>query len=163
MAKSTSGVLERLLGILEEAKVSKIPEDRLNRCLKSIISKVDPLTKGYRILNCLLFQIYPVLFLLSLLGYPLFKLLDGSPCLIAEVTPFGEAMIPVMNCRYVMNMTVAHNILLYSLHSFIYTGCAKEYQVPYASEICQEKTLFTVMHMVQSPLLWRELLMVGQQ
>ena len=97
MAKNE--VLGRLLGILEEAKDSTIPDDRLKKCLKSMISTVDPLTKGYRILNCLLFQIYPVLFLFSLLGYPLFKLLDGSPCLITEVTPFGEAMIPVMNCR----------------------------------------------------------------
>ena len=99
MAASEKEVFMRLLGILEKAKYAQISEDQMNKCFESTIKTDDPLAKGYRILNCLLFQVYPLFFLISLLGYPLFKLIEGSPCMITEVTPFGEAMIPVMNCR----------------------------------------------------------------
>ena len=92
-------VITRLSSILEDAKSAGISEDQLKKCLESTTEVYDPLKKGCRILNCLVFQVYPVLFLLALLGYPLFKLIQGSPCLITEVTPLGEAMIPVMNCR----------------------------------------------------------------
>ena len=100
MAELEKEVVTQLFTILEEAKSAGISEDRIKKCLKST-SEVDddPVKKGWRILNCLVFQIYPLFFLVALFGYPLFKLFQGSPCLITEVTPLGEAMIPVMNCK----------------------------------------------------------------
>ena len=89
----------RLLSILEEAKTAGISEHDIRKCLKLTTEVDDPVKKGCRILNYLVFQIYPLFFLVSLFGYPLFKLFEGSPCLVAEVTPLGEAMIPVMNCK----------------------------------------------------------------
>ena len=99
MAASKEEVVTRISSVLEEAKYAQISEDQLRKCLKSTTEINRSLKIGYRILNCLVFQIYPVMFLLALLGYPLVKLFQGSPCLITEITPLGEAMIPVMNCR----------------------------------------------------------------
>ena len=99
MEKHKKEVVTQLFTILEEAKSAGISEDRIRKCLKSTSVDDDPVKKGWRILNCLVFQIYPLFFLVALFGYPLFKLFQGSPCLITEVTPLGEAMIPVMNCK----------------------------------------------------------------
>ena len=100
MAEREKEVTTQLFTILEEARSAGISEDRIRECLKST-SEVDedPVKKGCRLLNCLVFQIYPLFFLVALFGYPIFKLIQGSPCLVTEVTPLGEAMIPVMNCK----------------------------------------------------------------
>ena len=92
-------IITQLSSILEEAKSAGISEDQIRKYLKSTAEVDDPVKKGCRILNCLVFQIYPLLFLIALFGYPLFKLFQGSPCLITEITPLGEAMIPMMNCK----------------------------------------------------------------
>lgn len=99
MAGLEKEIVSQLSAILEEAKSAGISEDRIRECLKSTSEANDPVKKGCRILNCLVFQIYPLFFLVALFGYPLFKLFQGSPCLLTEVTPLGEAMIPVMNCK----------------------------------------------------------------
>ena len=100
MAELEKEVVTQLFNILEEAKSAGISEHQIRKCLKSTgQTNDDPVKKGCRILNCLVFQIYPLFFLVALFGYPLFKLFQGSPCLITEVTPLGEAMIPVMNCK----------------------------------------------------------------
>ena len=99
MQRANEEIIIRLSDVLVEAKSAGISEDQLKNCLSSITELDDPIKKGCKALNCLVFQIYPIFFLLALLGYPLFNLFQGSPCLITEVTPLGEAMIPVMNCR----------------------------------------------------------------
>ena len=99
MATRKEDVIFRLSTIMEEAKLAGISEKQLKKSLNSAAEVDDPFKKGCQILDCVVFQIYPLLFLLSLFGYPLFKLFQRSPCLITEVTPLGEAMIPVMNCR----------------------------------------------------------------
>ena len=99
MAELEKEIVTQLSAILEEAKSAGISEDRIRKCLKSTSEVDDIMKKGCRLVNCLVFQIYPLFFLLALFAYPLFKLFLGSPCLITEVTPLGEAMIPVMNCK----------------------------------------------------------------
>ncbi len=100
MAKLEKDIVTQLSAILEEGKSAGISEDRIRECLKSTSGvNDDPVKKGCRIVNCLVFQIYPLFFLVALFGYPVFKVFQGSPCLITEITPLGEAMIPVMNCK----------------------------------------------------------------
>ena len=62
-------------------------------------TEFDPLQKSCSILNCLVFKIYPVIFLIMLLAYPVFRLFAGYACLLVEVSPFGEAVNPVVNCK----------------------------------------------------------------
>ena len=100
MMASKEEVVTRISSVLEKAKHAQLSEDQVMNCLKTTTERDHSLKMGCRILNCLVFQIYPVFFLLALFAYPLIKLLQGSPCLITEVTPLGEAMIPIMNCRY---------------------------------------------------------------
>lgn len=93
------GYIVCLSGVLEEAKDAGFSWDELDDCLDSL-KITDPVKKGCQLLNCVLFRTYPLLFLVALFSYPVVKVLQGSPCVVSEVTPFGEAMIPVMNCRY---------------------------------------------------------------
>lgn len=75
--------------------------------------------KGCSILNCLLFKAYPILFALALLAYPLFKLFTGAPCLISEISPFGEAVNPVVDCEICRGVTEAPRLRNLSKDDFI--------------------------------------------
>ncbi len=70
-------------------------------------------------LSCLVFKVYPILFLLLLSAYPLFRLLGGYACLLTEVSPFGEAVTPVVDCVICEGVTSAPRLTNLSMDDFI--------------------------------------------
>lgn len=120
----------RIRGILDQARSRGLTDGEITKCLEEngytptakpkAKSKVDdPYKKGCSILNCLLFKVYPVIFVLLLLAYPLYNLVIGSPCLVAEVSPFGEAVTPVIDCNICEGVTEAPRLTNLTQDDFI--------------------------------------------
>ena len=81
----------------EEAERTKIKKSNGAKKMDDP-AEFDPYKKMCSLLNCLVFKVYPVIFLLMLPVYPGYKLLAGSRCLLSEVSPFGEAVTPIVDC-----------------------------------------------------------------
>ena len=71
------------------------------------------------LLNCLLFKFYPLLFLAALPAYPLFRMLTGYACLLTEVSPFGEAVTPIVDCAICEGVTSAPELTNLSMDDFV--------------------------------------------
>ena len=73
----------------------------------------------WSIFNCLLFKVYPIVFLLLLPVYPLFRMMGGYACLLVEVSPFGEAVVPMVDCAICEGVTSAPRLTNLSMDDFI--------------------------------------------
>ena len=85
-----------------------------------------PYRKACSLLNCLVFKVYPIIFALLLMAYPLFNLLVGAPCLLAEMSPFGEAVTPMVDCAICEGVTGAPRLTNLTqddfIHNYAYTS-----------------------------------------
>ena len=129
---SKDQVVSRLCDILLEAKSTGLSDQQLKKNLQQIrladVCKIEEKDStepgvyktGCNLLNCLVFKVYPLVFLLSLFAYPLFKLVTGSPCLISEVTPLGEALIPFVDCKICENVTEVPRLTNLSREEFVH-------------------------------------------
>ncbi len=112
-----------------EAKIRKILEQAksqgmTDKEIKDLVSKngyslSDINQRTCNILNCLIFKVYPVIFVLALLAYPLIEMIKGSPCLLVELSPFGEAVTPIVNCKMCEGVTEAPRLTNLSEDHFI--------------------------------------------
>lgn len=125
-------VLYSLSSALQRAKTAGLSDTEINKCLQDEGLLTPPATSadssgkdkviyqmGCKILNIFLFKVYPLIFLLSLLAYPLFKLFAGSPCLLTEITPFAELFMPFVNCDICNGVTEAPRLVNLSQEEFI--------------------------------------------
>ena len=119
-------VLLRLKGITKRAKSKGATDEEILACLKAkgysreTSQELSPYQRSLSLLNCLLFKVYPIVFALALLAYPIFKMMTGSPCLLIEISPFGEAVTPVVNCESVcVGVTEAPRLTNLSKDNFI--------------------------------------------
>lgn len=129
-----SEVVSRVCDILQEAKSTGLSNHQLEQNLQQLTDSHKTGTAaggkdnfdtsvyktGCNLLNCLIFKVYPLFFLLALFAYPLFKLLIGSPCLISEVTPLGEVVIPVVDCKICENVTDVPRLANLSREEFVH-------------------------------------------
>ena len=70
-------------------------------------------------MNCLLFKVYPIVFLLLLTAYPLSRMAMGYSCLLTEVSPFGEAVTPVVDCSICEGVTSAPRLTNLTRDDFV--------------------------------------------
>ena len=132
-------VIERIKKILADAKARGLTKKELNTFLRDngylpadkktdevVVEGSSVYNKSFSMLNKLIFKVYPVLFLISLFLYPLFKFVSGSPCLISEFSPFGEVTIPFIDCNVCVGVTGAPRLSNLSQEDFVknyaYTG-----------------------------------------
>ena len=74
----------------------------------------------FSLMNCLLFKVYPIVFFFILLpAYPLFRMLTGYSCLLIELSPFGEAVTPIVDCAICEGVTSAPRLTNLSMDDFI--------------------------------------------
>lgn len=120
----------RIRGLLDQARSRGLTDVEVTKCLEENgytttsepnedILEDDPYKKACSILNVLLFKVYPVIFALLLFAYPLYNLVVGSPCLLAEISPFGEAVTPVIDCAICEGVTGAPRLTNLTQDEFI--------------------------------------------
>jgi len=125
-------VVEKLKIIFENARVKGLTEKDLKSFLHEngyipADKKTDDVNlegpsvfeRSLSLLNTLIFKVYPIIFLFCLSLYPLYKLAVGSPCLVNEVTPFGEILTPLVNCKMCEGVTGAPRLRNLSQEDFI--------------------------------------------
>lgn len=133
--ESTDKLLSDLSRIFEQAKSAGLSDEEIKQCLRDegllqppsahaadqdkdiIYQKLSE--KAWNILNILIFKVYPIVILCALFAYPLFKLYNGSPCLVTEVFPFSEAVIPFSDCRMCEGVVEAPRLVNLSQEDFI--------------------------------------------
>ncbi len=76
-------------------------------------------TRSLSLLNSLIFKWYPIFFAFCLFLYPLYKLGTGSPCLVNEVSPFGEIVTPLVDCSICEGVTGAPRFSNISQDEFV--------------------------------------------
>lgn len=112
--------VSKIKGLLKQAKSSGLTDTEIVEvCKKTKTDDFDPYKKSCSLLNCLLFKFYPVMFLMLLPIYPMFKLLTGSACLLREVSPFGEAVTPIVDCGICEGVTGAPKLTNLSMDDFV--------------------------------------------
>lgn len=116
-------VIARIRRMIREAKSGGMTGKEIKRCFQEkgyrYEEEFDPYTKSCSILNCLLFKVYPVIFLLLMLSYPLVRMLSGYACLLVEVSPFGEVVNPMVNCDICEGVTGAPRLRNLSRDDFM--------------------------------------------
>ena len=125
-------VVQKLKKIFENAKAKGLTETELksflheNGCLPADKKTDDVNLEGPSVyqrscslLNTLIFKVYPIIFLLCLSVYPLYKLAVGSPCLVNEVSPFGEILTPLVSCKMCEGVTGAPRLTNLSKEDFV--------------------------------------------
>lgn len=119
-------VLTELTAILESAKSAGLSESDIKDCLEEegLVAKPPPdpallIKKAWWIMELLVFKVYPLLFLAALLAYPGYKAYMGSPCLVSEVFPLAEAVIPFVDCKMCEGVTSAPRLTNLSQEEFI--------------------------------------------
>ena len=120
--------------ILKRAKSRGMSNEEIRKCLiqngyslnlltdKKTDEEIplDPIgPQLWRYFNCLMFKVYPIIFALVLLSYPLFKMVTGSPCLLQEISPFGEAVTPIVDCKICEGVTEAPRLVNITQDDFI--------------------------------------------
>ncbi len=119
-------VLTELTAILESAKSAGLSESDIKDCLEQegLIPTPPPdpallMKKAWWIMELIVFKVYPLLFLAALLAYPGYKAYTGSPCLVSEVFPLAEAVIPFVDCKICEGVTQAPRLTNLSQEEFI--------------------------------------------
>lgn len=124
--------VSRVRGIVKQARSRGLTDAEIVRCFQengyshaheSAAGKpaedFDPWKRSCTILNFLLFKFYPILFILLLPVFPAFKMYAGSACLLRELSPFGEAVTPVVDCAMCEDVTEAPRLFNLSKDDFI--------------------------------------------
>ena len=120
-----SQLYTELKGILENARSDGLSETEIQECLEKegltqeLPSPSQLMHKAWRLLDILIFKVYPLLFLLSLFAYPSYKAFTGSPCLVSDVFPLSEAVTPFVDCKICKGVTQAPRLTNLSQEDFI--------------------------------------------
>ena len=129
--ENTDKLLSDLSHILEQAKSAGLSDEEIKQCLQDEGLLQPPAAHGgsqdkdivYQkacsILNLLIFKVYPIVILCSLLAFPLYKMYNRSPCLVTELCPFSEAAIPFVDCRMCEGVVEAPRLVNLSQEDFI--------------------------------------------
>ena len=118
-------VMTELSTILENAKKAGLSDQEIKECLEKEgllqvpLDSAQIIQKAWRLLDLLIFKVYPVLFLLAMLAYPVYKATTGSPCLVSEVFPLSEAVIPFVDCGMCEGVTGAPRLTNLTQEEFI--------------------------------------------
>ncbi len=120
-------VLTELTAILESAKSAGLSESDIKDCLEKegLVPTSQPdyalfIKKGWWLMELLIFKVYPLLFLAALLAYPGYQMYAGSPCLLSEVFPLAEAIIPFVDCKICKGVTQAPRLTNLSQEQFMH-------------------------------------------
>ena len=107
-------MVSRIRKVIKRARQRGMSDEDIKKCFRqngyvetADTDDQDPWRRSCSLLSCLLFKLYPLIFLLLLLSYPLFRLLGGYACLLVEISPFGEAVNPVVDCKICESVTEA--------------------------------------------------------
>lgn len=124
--------ISRLRSILTKARSAGVSERELRKYLEaeeflpSGGGRGKPSRYGCLSLHCIVFRVLPAVLLLSLFYFPLSELLNGSPCLVSQLSPFPELAHPVLNCSFCEGVTGAPRHVNLSrrefMHKYAYTG-----------------------------------------
>lgn len=121
----------RIRKIIRQAKLRGVTNEEITKCFKAngypptFTSKPTDKKRdeGCSILNCLVFKACPIIFglLLSLLfiAYLIHRMIAGHACLLTEVSPFGEAVTPIVDCEICKGVTGAPRLSNLSMDDFI--------------------------------------------
>ena len=118
-------VFTELSTILENAKKAGLSDQEIKECLEKEgllqvpLDRAQIIQKAWRLLDLLIFKVYPVLFLCAMLAYPVYKAFTGSPCLVSEVFPLSEAVIPFVDCGMCEGVTGAPRLTNLTQEEFI--------------------------------------------
>lgn len=118
-------VLTELSTILENAKNAGLTDTEIKECLVNErlihepIDVAELVQKTWRLFDLLVFKVYPILFFCSMLAYPAYKATTGSPCLVSEVVPLSEAVIPFVDCKICEGVTEAPRLTNLTQEEFI--------------------------------------------
>ena len=110
--------------LLKRAKTRGLTDENIYKYLKengySLNSRTDKKTdkvahaqptSSYMItrslLNLIFFKLIPALMALSIIMYPILNMVTGATCLLTKISPFGEVMMPVVNCDMCKNVLEA--------------------------------------------------------
>lgn len=130
-------VVSRVRKVIRQAKSRGMTNKQITECFKAngyspLIpgtastsdkwtdqQELNPYKKSCLILNCMIFKVYPIIFGLLLLSYPLVRMMAGYACLLSEVSPFGEAVTPVVSCEICEGVTGAPKLNNISMDDFV--------------------------------------------
>lgn len=114
-------VVLRVRKVIKGARERGMSDEDIGKCFRrnGYVETADPWQRGRSLLNCLLFKVYPAIFAVLLVSYPLFRLAGGYACLLVEVSPFGEAVNPVMDCKICEGVTEAPRLTNLSKDDFM--------------------------------------------
>ena len=114
-------VMSRVRKVIQRARARGMSDEEIKRFFKEKGYKKpeDPCRKSCSLLNCLLFKVYPIIFAIALLAYPVFRLFAGYACLLVEVSPFGEAVTPIVDCKMCEGVTGAPRLTNLTTDEFI--------------------------------------------
>ena len=121
----TDQVLTELSTILENAKKAGLSDEEIKECLEkdgllqTPIDSAQLIQKAWRLLDILIFKVYPILFLCAMFAYPVVKAYTGAPCLVSEVFPLSEAVVPFVDCGMCEGVTGAPRLTNLSQEEFI--------------------------------------------
>ena len=94
-------------------------ENGYSYALGSTPKKTRKVIRCCQVLDLLIFKALPAMLLLLLLGYPAWQVSDGSVCLLRELSPFGEAVTPMVDCAICEGVTEAPRLFNLSQDDFI--------------------------------------------
>lgn len=115
-------VVSEVRGVIRRARSRGMTDEEITKWFEAqgySPDLFDPYQKACSLLNCLVFKVYPVIFLLALSAYPLFRMMAGYSCLVSEISPFGEAVNPMANCEMCEGVTGAPRLSNLSKDDFI--------------------------------------------
>ena len=136
MASRKQEAISQLCDILERARASGLPQEKIRNCLESkdLVSVFE--SGGNRrscwkytkclSFHCIIFNVLPAMLLLALMGFPLFEFMNESPCLVPKPEIFLDLVQPLLDCKFCENVTEAprlKNITPYEfVHNYAYTS-----------------------------------------
>jgi hypothetical protein len=106
-------------GLKDAEIVARLEEKSHSSGPKPEEEDFDPWKKSCYCVNLLLFKIYPIFFVLLLPVYPAWKMMSGSACLLTEISPFGEAVTPIVDCAMCEDVFEAPRLVNLSQDDFI--------------------------------------------